>query len=35
MPVYIVQFEDNEEFAAERQRHMSDHLAFLDAKATV
>ena len=35
MPVYIVQFEDNEEFAAERQRHMSDHLAFLDANATL
>ena len=34
MPVYIVQFEDNEAFAAERQRHMSDHLAFLDANAT-
>ena len=35
MPTYIVQFEDNEDFASERQRHMAAHLAFLDANATL
>jgi uncharacterized protein YciI len=33
MPAYIVQFEDNEDFASERKRHMAAHLGFLDVNA--
>ena len=31
MTIYAVLFEDNEEFAAERPRHMKAHLDFLEA----
>lgn len=31
MTIYAILFEDNEEFADERPRHMKAHLAFLEA----